>query len=143
MCALSGRSEEADRFGGHLGVFLVGATRVGGDVDRGAGGFHQVVAEEVVFDFLARNVGDHHAIDLDAGGQRLTGLLHHFRVVGAVVDDVDVLVRQAVLAQDGTHSVGPAAGRFEIGFDNHELNVGTDKSGASYRAAFPAGKRKF
>ena len=97
---------------------------------------YQVVAEQIVFHFLAGDVGQHHAVDFHAGGEGLAGLLHHFRVILAVVDDVDVRVGQTVLAQDSPHAIGPAAGRLEIGFDVHGDKLGAGENGARYRARF-------
>lgn len=111
-------------------MFLIGAARVGGHADRSVGGFHEVVAEQVIFDFLAGDIGEHHAVDFDAGREGLAGLLHHFRIIRAVVDDIDVLKREVVLAHDGADTVGPPTGGLEIGFDLHSVNVEGDRSGA-------------
>ena len=59
--------EEADRFRGHFRVLFIRATRVGGDARFGVGRFNEIIAEKVIFNLLARNVGQHHAVDFDAG----------------------------------------------------------------------------
>lgn len=131
MCGeLSAWSKKTDRFSGHFGVFLIGAARIGGHAGRGIAGFHEVVAEQVIFDFFARNIGEHDAVDLDAGGKGLTGFLHHLGVIRAVVDDVDVFERQIVLPHDGADTIGPATGGLEIGFDDHVVNVCAGSNGA-------------
>ena len=127
---LSASSEEADRLSGHLSVLVVRATRVGRGVDGSVGRFHEGVAEQVIFDLFAGDVGEHHAIDLDARRKRLAGLLHHLGVIRAIVDDVDVLERQVVLPENRTDAIGSAAGRLEIGFDVHAVSVVVGKSGA-------------
>ncbi len=127
---LSASSEEANRFSGHFGVLVVGATGVGRGVDGRVDRFNEVVAEKVVFDLFAGDVGEHHAVDLDARRERLAGLLHHLGVIRAIIDDVDVLERQVVLPEDRTDAIGPAAGRLKIGFDVHAVSVVVGKSGA-------------
>ncbi len=86
-------------------MFLVRAAGVGRHFDGFVHGFYEIVGEQVVFDLFAGDVGEHDAVDLDAGGKGLTGLGDHLGVVVAVVDDVDVLKREAVLAHDGAHAV--------------------------------------
>lgn len=131
MCGeLSASSKEADRFSGHFGVFFVGAAHVGGDAGRSIGRFNEIVAEEIVFNFFAGHVSKHHAINLDTGRKGLAGLLHHLGIVGPVVDDIDVLEGEAMLAHDGADTVGPPAGGLEIGFDLHSVNVGVGKGAA-------------
>ena len=46
------------------------------------------------------------------------------------VDTGYVLEGEAMLAHDGTDTVGPPAGWLEIGFDLHSVNVGVDKNAA-------------
>ena len=65
--SLSSWLEESDRFGGHLGVRVVRATRIRGYASRVVGRFYQIVAEKVIFNFLAGHVGEHDTIDLDTG----------------------------------------------------------------------------
>src|SRR4051812_43766777 len=100
-------------------MFLGGAAGVGGHVGRGPAGLHEIVRQEGILDLLAGNVREHHAVNLHAGGQGLAGFADHLLVVGADVDDVDVLERQLVFGHDGADAIGPAAVRFEICFDFH------------------------
>ena len=131
MCGeLSVWSKKADRFSGHFSVLLIGAARISGRAGGGIAGFHEIVAEQVIFDFLARDVGEHDAVNLDTRGKGLTGLLHHLGVIRAMVDNVDVLKRQVVLVHDRAHTIRPPTGGFEISFDLHAVNVDVDKSGA-------------
>ena len=83
----------------------VGATRVGGNIHRDGYRFYKVVRQEIIFNLFARNIGKHDAINLNAGRKRLTGLGDHLGVAVAIVDDVNVLKREAVLAQDGSNAV--------------------------------------
>jgi hypothetical protein len=78
---------------------------------------HNIVREHPRFDFLAADVGQHVAVDLDARAQHLTGLLDHFLTLQRVVDDVAVFVRQVVLFQHGADALAPAAGRFQVSDD--------------------------
>ena len=131
MCGeLSVWSKKADRFSGHFSVLLIGAARISGRAGGGIAGFHEIVAEQVIFDFLARDVGEHDAVNLDTRGKGLTGLLHHLGVIRAVVDDIDVLERQAVLAHYRADTIGPATGGLEVGFDDHVVSVCVDRRGA-------------
>ena len=131
MCGeLSVWSKKADRFSGHFSVLLIGAARISGRAGGGIVGFHESVAEQVIFDFLARDVGEHDAVNLDTRGKGLTGLLHHLGVIRAVVDDIDVLERQAVLPHNRADTIGPATGGLEVGFDDHVVSVCVDGRGA-------------
>ena len=60
-------------------MFLGGAPGVGGDVRLGVRRLHHVVGEHVILDLLTGNVGQHHAVDLDTGGERLAGLANAYR----------------------------------------------------------------
>ena len=131
MCGeLSVWSKKADRFSGHFSVLLIGAARISGGAGGGIAGFHEIVAEQVIFHFLARNVGEHDAVDLNTRGKRLTGLLHHLGVIRAVVDDINVLERQAVLPHNRADTIGPATGGLEVGFDDHVVSVCVNRRGA-------------
>ena len=76
-----------------------------------------VIRQDPSFDFLAADVGEHLAVDLDARAHNLAALLDHFLALGRVVDDVAVLVRQVVFLEHGAHAVAPAAGWFQVGDD--------------------------
>jgi hypothetical protein len=76
---------------------------------------HDIVREHPGLDFLAADVGQHLAVDLDARAQHLAALLDHFLTLQRVVDDVAVFVRQVVFFEHGADALAPAAGRFQIG----------------------------
>jgi hypothetical protein len=76
---------------------------------------HDFVREHPGFDFLAADVGQHLAVDLDARAQHLAALLDHFLALQRIVYDVAVFVRQVVFFEDGADALAPAAGRFQIG----------------------------
>jgi hypothetical protein len=90
-----------------------------GLVDRRVGhavvGRDDVVREHPGLDFLAADVGQHVAVDLDARAQHLAALLDHFLPLQRVVDDVAVFVRQVIFFKHGADALAPAAGRFQIG----------------------------
>src|ERR1035437_7104287 len=94
---------------------FVGARLVDRRVGCAVVGRHDFVREHPRFDFLAADVGQHLAVDLDARAQHLAALLDHFLALQRVVDDVAVLERQVVFAQHGADALAPAAGRFQIG----------------------------
>ena len=89
-----------------------------GLVDRrvgNAGGWGvRFVREHASFDFLAADVGQHLAVDLDARAQHLAALLDHFLALQRVVDDVAVFIT-VIIFEDGADALAPAAGRFQIG----------------------------
>ena len=104
------------------GVFGVSATFIGaGGIDRGVGFdvvFLQVaVCEHPFFDFLAADIGEHVAVDLDAGRERLAAALLHFPAECRVFDDVLFLIFEAVFAHDGAHALAPAKKGFEVSGD--------------------------
>ena len=125
--------EKTNSFSGHFGVFLVGAAGIEHSAGGGIGRFHEVVAEQVIFHFFTRDIGQHHPVDLDTRRKGLTGLGDHLGVVRAIVDDIDVLEGETVLFHDRTNAVGPTAGGLEIGFDLHDGIVATDNRGATHR----------
>ena len=77
----------------------------------------EAVREQIGFDFLAADVGEHAPVDLDAGTEHLAAFLDHFLALDGVVDDVTILEWQVVFAHDGADTLAPAAGRFQIGDD--------------------------
>ena len=56
--------EEADRFRGHFGVLFIRAARVRGHTGRSIRRFYKIVAEQVVLDFLTRDIGEHHTVEI-------------------------------------------------------------------------------
>jgi hypothetical protein len=99
--------------GGHF----VGARLIGGSVGRAVVLGDQVIGQHIGLDFFAADVGEHFAVDFHAGTEHLPGFLDHFLALHGIVDDVAILVREVVFAQDGADSLAPAAGGFEIGND--------------------------
>jgi len=77
-------------------------------------GLHQTVAHEVLFHFLAADVGEHLPVNFDARRKRLATLLLHFPSKRRVLDDVLFLVWQAILCQDCPDASAPAALGFQI-----------------------------
>jgi hypothetical protein len=71
-------------------------------VDRDLSGLgarlDQIVLHQVLFHFFATDVGEHHAINLNAWRKRLTTLLFHLPTERRVLDDVLLLIRKVVLA---------------------------------------------
>jgi hypothetical protein len=90
-------------------------------VRRGIGfaidGLNQAFGKHVDFDFLAADVGQHVAIDLNARAEHLAAFLDHFLALDGVVDDVAIFEGQVVFAHDGAHALAPAARRFQVSND--------------------------
>jgi hypothetical protein len=117
----SGRSTEdadlADLTCGHGGVLGIGAGGVDGGVWGGVVWGDETVLEHPGLDFFTADVGQHGAVDFDTGRQRLTAFLFHFPTESGVFDDVLLLVRKAVLTEDGADALAPPAEGFEVGRD--------------------------
>jgi hypothetical protein len=73
---------------------------------------NQLVAEEIAFYLLARNVGEHDAIHLNTGGHPLARFLHHFLVIGTIADNVNVFIGKTILLHHGANAARPATSRF-------------------------------
>jgi hypothetical protein len=124
-------------------MVLMTTSLIGGTLGQHIVGLNQVVAQEIIFHFLARDVGKHHAIHLDAGREMLAGLADHLLVVGLDIDDIHVLIGEGILAKHGTNAVGPSTGRLEISSNVHGRRLCVDKNGARYRSRIQLRKRKF
>ena len=72
------------------------------------------VSQQVGFDLVAAYVSQHVSVDFDTRAQGLAGLPDHFLPLARVIKDVPILERQGVSSQDGTHTLAPAAGWFQI-----------------------------
>jgi len=119
-----GLSEKPDGLRLHLLMFGVRARRVRRRVGWLIGGLHETVCEEVFFDLFARDIGQHHAVNLDARGEALAGLLDHLGIVRRDINDIHVFEGEAVFAHDGADAVAPAAAGFEVGLDfEHASNM--------------------
>ena len=96
---------------------FVGARLIGRGVGGPISGFHQTIGEEIRFDFLTANIGEHTAIDFDARTKHLAALFDHFLPLQGIVDDVAVFVGQVVFAHNRAYTLAPATARFEISND--------------------------
>ena len=94
---------------------FVGTRLIDGRIGRAVVGRHDLVRKHPGFDFLAADVGQHLAVDLDARTHHLPALLNHFLALQRVVDDIAILERKVVFTQHGTDTLAPAAARFQIG----------------------------
>ena len=113
------RSKKPHRLHPHLLVLGIGAS----GVNRHRRSFvvrdHELVREQILFDLGAGNIREHHAIDFDARGEALAGLLDHLGVVRRAVDDVHILVVEGVLCHNSADAVAPATAGFEVTPDIH------------------------
>src|SRR5450755_4038046 len=73
----------------------------------------QVVGDQVMFYFLAADIGQHVPVDLDAWREWLATFLLHFPTKCRVLDDVLFFVREFVLGQDCPDPIAPAAMGFQ------------------------------
>src|SRR6516165_4699489 len=96
------------------GWHLVRARLVRGSIRRAVARFDQAVAHKIRLDFVAAYIGEHVAVDLNARAEHLAALLDHLLTLHRVVDDVAVLVGQIVFAEDGTDTLAPATGGFQV-----------------------------
>jgi hypothetical protein len=76
---------------------------------------HQVIADEIMFHFLATDIGEHDPFNFDARRKRLPTFLFHFPSKRRVLDNIFFFVRQAILCQDCPDTSAPAAMGFQIG----------------------------
>jgi len=83
-----GLSSELER--GSFGHF-VGAGLVGGSSGRSIGALHQIIGEEISFNFLTAVVRQHSPVYLDTWAEHLAALLDHFLALDRIIDDVSVL----------------------------------------------------
>jgi len=88
---------------------LVGG-RIGGALIR----VHEIICDKVSFYFLATDVWQHFALNLDARAEHLPAFFDHFLTLDGIVDDVAVFEGQVVFAHDRANSLAPAAGRFQV-----------------------------
>ncbi len=110
-------ADGADLGGGHGGVLFVGAGAVDGGVWGGVAFLEEVVGGHPGFDFFTGDVGEHVAVDFDAGGEGLAAFLFHFPAEGGILDDVLFLVGEVVFAEDGADAFAPAAEGFHVSGD--------------------------
>ena len=102
---------------GHRLVLLVGARGIGGRVGRSIVLLKVALFGHPCLDLIAADIGEHVAVDLDAGGKRLTAALLHFPAEGGVLDDVLFLEGQVVFAENGADAFAPATEGFQVGGD--------------------------
>ncbi len=128
--------------GRHAGVLFVAAGRVDGHANFCRRGAHVSVGDEPLFHFFARYVGEDFAINFQGGLQMLAALGDHLGVVSRVVDDVAILVRELIFAEDGADAVAPSAEGFHVGDDfwcGHKLKLhGEQKIQVGCRKFFDA-----
>ena len=73
-----------------------------------------LVLDEPFFHFFAADVGEHVAIDFDAGAEWLAAALLHFPAECGVFDDVLFFVGEPVFAHDDANALAPTTESFEI-----------------------------
>jgi hypothetical protein len=98
-------------------MHLVRARLVGWSVCAAAVGLDQTIGKQVSLDFLTADVREHLPVDLDTRAEHLAALLDHLLALEGIIDDITILKRQLVFAQNGTNALTPAAGGFEIGYN--------------------------
>ena len=98
----------------HALVLLVRACRVGGDIGRSIARFDKFVLDEIMFDFLAADVGEHVAVDYDTRRKRLPTFGFHFPAEGRVLNNIFLGVGQVVFGQNSANTGAPATIGFQI-----------------------------
>ena len=112
---------------GHGVVFGLGAGGVEGDAGGFLGIADEAILEEILFEFFATDIGDHRAIDFDAGAEGLAAFLFHFPAESGVLDNVFFGVSEFVFFEDGADAVAPAALGFDVGGDDRCFHRIDDK----------------
>jgi len=90
---------------------------MGGGVGEAVRGLNHAAGQQVGFHFIAADVGEHVAVDLDAGAHLLAALLDHFLALEGVVDDVSIFKRQFIFTEDGANTLAPATGGFQVSYN--------------------------
>ena len=112
---------------GHGVVFGLGAGGVEGDAGGFLGITDEAILEEILFEFFATDIGDHRAIDFDAGAEGLAAFLFHFPAESGVLDNVFFGVSEFVFFEDGADAVAPATLGFDVGGDDRCFHRIDDK----------------
>src|SRR5438477_1036289 len=73
---------------------------------------HQLIVDQIFFNFFTANIGQNLAVNFDARRKRLTALGFHFPTKGRVLDDVFLGVGQIVFGEHGPNAGAPATIRF-------------------------------
>jgi len=90
---------------------------IGRRVGAGVGHLHQLSFDQVGFHFIAADIGQHLAIDLNTRGKALPAPFYHLRAKQRIFDDIAIFVGQVVFAHDSANALTPAAGSFQVGSD--------------------------
>lgn len=89
-------------------MLLIGARCVCRDVGYRIACLDKLVVDQVAFDFLAADVGQHLSVDLDTWRKRLATLGFHFPAKRRVLNDVLLCVRQIVFGENSADTSAPA-----------------------------------
>ena len=94
-----------------------GARLIRGSIWLSLIGLDELIRQQKGLDFFAADIGQHAAVDFDAGAQHLAALFDHFLALRWIVDDVAILERKVVLAHDRSNPLAPATSWFQVGDD--------------------------
>ncbi len=78
---------------------------------------HQLIVDQIFFDFFAADVGQHFTVDLNAGRKGLAAFRFHFPTEGGVLDDIFLGVGQIVFRECGANAGAPATICFQVSGD--------------------------
>src|SRR5262249_6204459 len=92
----------------HALVLLVRTRRIGGNIRGSIARLDELVVDQVLFDFLAANVGKHAPVDFNTWRQRLPTFGLHFPAERRILDDVLFGVWKIVFSQHSAHTGTPA-----------------------------------
>jgi len=115
----------------------MGAGLVDGGVGHAVIGRDDLVGQHPGFDFLATDIGEHFAIDLDAGAEHLAAFFDHFLALQGVIDDIAILEGQVILSENGADALAPATGGFQIGNNLGLAHISFYNRGFNYDKIVP------
>jgi hypothetical protein len=94
----------------HFGIVLLGRTRrVERDTRVRIARLHEIIIVQKLFNVFTTDIGQHFAVDLDAGRKRLAAFRFHLPPKSRILDDVLLGVLEIVFCEHGTYAGAPAA----------------------------------
>jgi len=80
-------------------------------------GRDKIIGQQESFNLFPAHIRQHPTVDLNARAEHLSALFDHLLALHGVIDDIPIFIGQIVLAHDGTDTLAPATGRFQVGDD--------------------------
>jgi hypothetical protein len=106
-----------------LGVLLVGARCVERHTGIGVARLDDFIVDQIRFDFLTADIGQHLAVNFDARRKRLATFRFHFPTKRWVLDNILLGIRQIVFCEHGTNAGAPAASGFQVSSNLRRIHL--------------------